>query len=79
MSLNSILNLLGQAATQLAPQIVPGAGPLIALGQTIVKAIDDGKAANGGSLPPAAASGHSALFDKVKAHADGTLSRLEGS
>lgn len=78
MSFNSILSLLGQAAKQLAPMIVPGAGPAIALGESIVKALDDGKEANGGQLPPEAADGHSALYNKVKAHADSTFDRLEG-
>jgi hypothetical protein len=36
------------------------------------------KEANGGTAPADAEAAHDELFEKVKAHADSTLGRLEG-
>ena len=76
--LNSLLSQLGSAAKNLAPQIVPGSDKLIAAGEALMKAFTTVKTINGGTAPPDAEAGHDALFEKVKAHADSTLGRLEG-
>lgn len=79
MQLNGLLSMLGNAAKTLAPMIVPGAGPLIAAGKALSEAFTAAKTANGGTAPPEAEAAHDALFDRVKAHADSTLGRLEGN
>lgn len=76
--LNGILSLLGNAAKTLAPLIVPGAGPLLAAAESLTSAFTGIKAANGGQAPADAEAAHDALFARVKAHAEGTLGRLEG-
>lgn len=78
MSLNSILSMLGNAAKELLPAIVPGSGALIAGAEALSTAFTSLKAANGGSAPADADAAHSALYAKVAAHADSTFSRLEG-
>lgn len=78
MDLNSILSGLGSLAKQIAPAIVPGAGPLIKAGEAVLAAFSSVKTINGGHAPPDAEAAHDALFEKVKAHAEGTLGRLEG-
>lgn len=75
---NGILEQLGTIAAKLAPQIIPGAGPLIEAGKAISAAFTSIKSLNGGTAPPGAEAQHDALFAKVKAHAEGTLGRLEG-
>jgi hypothetical protein len=76
--LNGILSMLGNAAKTLAPMIVPGAGPLLSAAEALSNAFKSVKNANGGQAPADAEAAHDALFAKVKAHADSTLSRLEG-
>ena len=72
-----LFSLLTQAATTLAPMIVPGAGPLIGVAKSLGEAFSGLKQANGGQAPIGAERAHSALYEKVKAHADDTLGRLE--
>lgn len=75
---NSILSLVGSAAKQLLPLVVPGAGAAIAGAESLANAFESLKAANHGQAPADAEAAHDALFEKVKAHADSTLGRLEG-
>lgn len=77
-ALNGILTMLGNAAKALLPNIIPGSGALIAGAEALSTAFTSIKAANGGTAPADADAAHSALYDKVKAHADSTFSRLEG-
>jgi hypothetical protein len=78
---DSILSSLGGVAGQLASKIIPGAQALPSLvkaGEALIGAFKSIKSLNGGTAPPDAEAQHDALFDKVKAHADSTLGRLEG-
>lgn len=75
--LGPILSMLGNAAKQLAPMVVPGAGPAIAAAEALGRAFTTIKQENGGKAPAEAEAASRALFDRVKAHADSTLSRLE--
>jgi hypothetical protein len=75
--LNGILDLLGNAAKQILPLIVPGSGALIQGAEAISNAFESIKAQNGGQAPADAEAAHDALFARVKAHADSTLNRLE--
>lgn len=80
-ALNNVLLSLGSAAKILTAQIIPGAGNLgnlVKAGEALGAAFKTIKDANGGTAPADAEASHDALFEKVKAHADGTLSRLEG-
>lgn len=79
--LNTILGSLGEQAKLLAGHIIPGAGAiedLVKAGKAVSDAFIVVKSANGGTAPADAEASHDALFEKVKAHADGTLSRLDG-
>lgn len=76
--LNSILTSLGGIASTVASAIVPGSDKLIEAGKKILDAFDSVKAINGGEAPADAEAGHDALFEKVMAHADSTLGKLEG-
>lgn len=78
MNLNSILSLIGNAAKDILPAIVPGAGAAIAAAHSIGEAFNAAKAMNGGEAPADAEAAHDALFAKVKAHAESTFGRLEG-
>ena len=75
--LNNILTMLGNAAKALLPQIIPGSGALIAGAEALSTAFTSLKAANGGTAPAEADAAHSALYERVAAHADSTFSRLE--
>lgn len=75
---DGLLTTLGAAAKQLATHIVPGADNLLAAGKALTEAFQGVKAQNGGKAPAQAEADHAALFDRVKAHADRTLGRLEG-
>lgn len=75
---DALLKTLGTAAQQLAGRIVPGAPALIEAGKSLAAAYTTLKRENGGTAPREADAGHDTLFQKVKAHADRTLGRLEG-
>jgi hypothetical protein len=77
-ALSGVLSALGNAAAQLAEKIIPGGGALAGAAHSIAAAFETVKAQNGGVAPPEAQAQHDALFEKVKAHAESTLSRLEG-
>lgn len=76
--LDTTLSLLGRAAKLIAPMIVPGSGALIAVAESLGAAYKGLRAENGGQAPADAEAAHDALFARVKAHAESTLSRLEG-
>lgn len=76
--LTTMLSQLGNLAQTLAPQILPGSENLIKAGESLSNAFKAIKAENGGQAPADAEAAHNALFQRVKAHADSTLSRLEG-
>jgi hypothetical protein len=78
MDMNAILSGLGSIAKTLVPKLVPGADALFGLAKSVSAAFTSAKSINGGKAPADAEAAHDALFAKVKAHAEGTLSRLEG-
>lgn len=78
-ALSGVLSALGSAALQLAEKVVPGGGALAGAAHAVLGAIESVKAQNGGVAPAEVQAAHDALFDKVKAHAESTLSRLEGN
>lgn len=78
MNFNNVLSLIGAAAKQLLPAIVPGSGALINGAEALSQAFRTIKAENGGTAPSDAEAAHDALFERVKAHAQSTLDRLDG-
>jgi hypothetical protein len=76
--LNGVLSLLGDAAKELLPLVVPGSGAVIAGAGALTDAYNSLKSANGGQAPADAEASHDALFAKVEAHADSTFGRMEG-
>lgn len=78
VSTSEILKNLADVARQVAPIVVPGAANAIAAAEALASAYNALKAHNGGQAPAEAEAASRALFEKVKAHADSTLGRLEG-
>lgn len=77
----SILSSLGGVAAAIAEKIIPGASAiedLVKGAASVSAAFNSIKTANGGYAPADAQAQHDALMQKVNAHADGTLGRLEG-
>lgn len=73
----SLFSLITQASKALAPMIT-SPGPLVNAGKALVDAYDNLKSVSDTPPPADAEAAHDALFNKVKAHANSTLSRLEG-
>jgi hypothetical protein len=81
MNLTSVLSSLGSLAGSIATSIIPGAGAiedLVKAGKAVSDAYSNVKVLNGGTAPADADASHAALMEKMNAHANGTLGRLEG-
>jgi hypothetical protein len=79
MSFNSILLTIGKAARELAPLVVPRSTAVISAGEALLRAYESLRGENDGAAPEQAEEAHRELYEKVKQHADITLSRLEGN
>lgn len=81
---DALLSQLGNVAKGLVSNlpvvggVVKAAPALIEAGKAASRAFQSLKQANGGQAPADAEAAHDALFNRVKAHADKTLGRLEG-
>lgn len=73
-----MLKGLAGVAAKLAPQIIPGAGPLISAGKAIADAIGSLNEAHTGPPVPEADAAAADLMAKVNAHAQSTFGRAEG-
>lgn len=76
MSSSNLLRILGGIATDLAP-LIPGGGPIVAIGTKVIEALGVAKQGHAGELPREAVEGESALMAQVRDHAESTFDRAE--